>query len=97
MFTLNLRNRLIFKAADEEGAMESADFLGKRTAIKKSWGYSAGKRSSNYSEHDEHKIKSHVLRNLPKHTAVVVHCERGHQRKLLPPIEPDGQVSAWFC
>ena len=29
VFTLNLRNRLIFKAADEEGALESADFLGK--------------------------------------------------------------------
>ncbi len=27
---LNLRNRIIFKAADEEGAQESADFLGKR-------------------------------------------------------------------
>ena len=30
VFTLNLRNRLIFKAADEEGAVESADFLGKK-------------------------------------------------------------------
>ena len=29
VFTLNLRNRLIFKAADEEGALESADFIGK--------------------------------------------------------------------
>jgi type IV secretory pathway TraG/TraD family ATPase VirD4 len=96
VFTLNLRNRLIFKAADEEGAVESADFLGRQRVIKKSWGYSAGKRSSNYSEHDEHKIKPHLLRNLKKHTAVVVHCERGHRRKLLPPIEPTGQVCAWF-
>jgi hypothetical protein len=30
VFTLNLRNRLIFKAADEEGAAESADFLEKK-------------------------------------------------------------------
>ena len=30
VLSLNLRNRLIFKAADEEGALESADFLGKR-------------------------------------------------------------------
>ncbi len=96
VFTLNLRNRLIFKAADEEGAIESADFLGKRKMIKKSWGYSAGKRSSNYSEHDEHKIKPHVLRNFPKHTAVIVHCERGYRRKLLPPIDADGRVCAWF-
>jgi type IV secretory pathway TraG/TraD family ATPase VirD4 len=96
VFTLNLRNRLIFKAADEDGALESADFLGKRRAIKKSWGYSGGKMSRNYSEQDEHKIKSHDLRALPKHTAVVIHCERGHRRQLLPPIEPDGQISKWF-
>ena len=30
---LNLRNRLIFRAADEEGAVESADFLGKKRVI----------------------------------------------------------------
>jgi hypothetical protein len=96
VFTLNLRNRLVFKAADEEGAMESADFLGKRKTIKKSWGYSAGKRSSNYSEQDQHKVKPHLLRNLPKHTAVVVHCERGYRRRLLPPIEWNGTVCGWF-
>jgi Subtilase family len=31
---------------------QAADFLGKAKMIKRSWGYSAGKRSSNYSEHD---------------------------------------------
>jgi type IV secretory pathway TraG/TraD family ATPase VirD4 len=96
VFTLNLRNRLLFKAADEEGAVESADFLGKAKTIKKSWGYSAGKLSRNYSEHDEHKIKPHIFRNYPKHTAVVVHCECGYRRRVLPPIEPDGRVCAWF-
>jgi type IV secretory pathway TraG/TraD family ATPase VirD4 len=95
VFTLNLRNRLIFKAADEEGAAESSDFLGKTRMIKKSWGYSAGKRSSNYSEHDEYKIKPHVLRNLPKHAAVVVQCERGYRKRILPPIEPTGKVCSW--
>jgi type IV secretory pathway TraG/TraD family ATPase VirD4 len=96
VFTLNLRNRLIFKAADEEGALESADFLGKKRVIKKSWGYHSGKMSRNYSEHEEHKIKPHLLRNLRKHTAVVVHCEGGHRRGALPPIEPNGNVSSWF-
>jgi type IV secretory pathway TraG/TraD family ATPase VirD4 len=96
VFILNLRNRLIFKAADEEGALESADFLGKKRVIKKSWGYHSGKMSRNYSEHEEHKIKPHVLRNLPKHIAVVSHCEAGHRRKLLPPIQPNGRISAWF-
>src|SRR4029077_9617778 len=92
VFTLNLRNRLIFKAADEEGALESADFIGKRTVIKKSWGYSAGRMSRNFSEQEDHKVKAHDLRGLSKHTAVVVHCERGHRRKLLPPIQPNGEV-----
>ena len=96
VFTLNLRNRLIFRAADEEGALESADFLGKRRVIKKSWGYTGGKMSRNFSEQDEHKIKAHELRSLRKHAAVVIHCEHGHRRKMLPPIEPDGQVCAWF-
>jgi type IV secretory pathway TraG/TraD family ATPase VirD4 len=96
VFTLNLRNRLIFKAADEEGALESADFIGKAKVIKKSWGYSGGKMSRNYCEQEEHRIKPHILRTMAKHAAVVVHCERGHQRKLLPPIEPDGSVCDWF-
>lgn len=96
VFTLNLRNRLIFKAADEEGAVESADFIGKAKVIKKSWGYSNGKMSRNYSEQEEHRIKPHVLRGLPKHTAIVTHCERGNRRKLLPPVEPNGRVCGWF-
>ena len=96
VFTLNLRNRLIFKAADEEGAVESADFLGKKRMIKKSWGYHSGRISRNYSEQEEHKIKPHVLRNLPKHWCVLVHAERGHRQKLLPPLEPNGNVSPWF-
>jgi TraM recognition site of TraD and TraG len=56
VFTLNLRNRIIFKAADEEGAIESTDFLGKKRVIKKSWGYSGGRMARNYFEQEEHKI-----------------------------------------
>ena len=96
VFTLNLRNRLIFKAADEEGAVESADFLGKKLVIKKSWGYSGGKMSRNFSEHEEYRIKPYSLRSLPKHTALVAHCECGFRKKLLPPIEPTGHVCEWF-
>lgn len=96
VLTLNLRNRMIFRAADEEGANESADFLGKKKVIKKSWGYSGGRQSSSFSELEEHKIKPHILRGLPKHTAVLAHCERGFKRTLLPPIEPDGRICRWF-
>ncbi len=91
-----IRNRLIFKAAGEEGVVESADFLGKKRVIKKSWGYSGGRMSRNYSEQEEHKIKPHSLRNLGKHTAIVIHCERGDRRKLLPPVNPNSGVCDWF-
>ena len=93
---LNLRNRMIFKAADEEGAVESADFLGKRKFLKRSWGFSYGRTNSNYTEQEEHKIKPYVLRSLPKHRCVLVHSERGFRRALLPPLEPDGNISPWF-
>lgn len=96
VLVLNLRNRIIFKAADEEGAVESADFLGKKRVVKKTWGVSAGQSNRSYAEQEEHKIKTHVLRSLPKYNAVLVHCERGYKRTILPPIEPSGQVSPWF-
>lgn len=96
VLTLNLRNRMIFKAADEEGAVDSADFLGKKKVIKRSWGFSYGRTTSNYTEQEEHKIKPYVLRSLPRHTCVLVHAERGFRRRLLPPIEPTGRVSPWF-
>jgi type IV secretory pathway TraG/TraD family ATPase VirD4 len=96
VLTLNLRNRMIFKAADEDGAVESADFLGKKKFVKRTWGFSYGRTTSNYSEQEEHKIKSYELRGLRKHACVLVHCERGFKRTLLPPLDPDGKVSAWF-
>jgi hypothetical protein len=96
VLVLNLRNRIIFKAADEEDAVESADFLGKKRVVKKTWGVSAGQANRSYAEHEEHKIKPHILRALPKHNAVLVHCERGFKRTVLPPIEPNGRVSPWF-
>ncbi|MBK8000414.1 MAG: type IV secretion system DNA-binding domain-containing protein [Verrucomicrobia bacterium] len=96
VLTLNLRNRMIFRAADEQDAVQSADFLGKKRLIKRTWGYSAGKRNVNYSETEEHKIKPHLLRNLRDHECVLVHCEGGFRRVTLPPVEPDGSVAKWF-
>jgi hypothetical protein len=92
----NLRNRLIFRAADEADAVQAADFIGKKRVVKRSWGFSAGRRNVNYSETEEHKIKPHKLRNLRDHECVLVHCERGFRRVTLPPLEADGGVSKWF-
>lgn len=96
VLTLNLRNRLIFRAADEGDAVQAADFIGKKRVVKRSWGFSGGKRSVNYSETEEHKIKPHKLRNLRDHECVIVHCERGFRRVTLPPLNSDGTVAAWF-
>jgi hypothetical protein len=96
VLTLNLRNRLIFKAADEAGAVESADFLGQKKTRKVSYGYSGGSATRNYTDIEEHKIKPYQLRNLRKHQCVLVHCEQGFSRALLPPLEPDGTISKWF-
>jgi len=96
VLTLNLRNRLIFRAADEADAVQAADFIGKKRVIKRSWGFSAGRRNVNYSETEEHRIKPHKLRNLRDHKCVLVHCERGFRCVTLPPLEPDGTVSSWY-
>lgn len=96
VLTLNLRNRLSFRAADEADAVQAADFIGKKRVIKRSWGFSAGKRTVNYSETEEHKIKPHKLRNLRDHECVIVHCESGFRRVTLPPLESDGSTAKWF-
>lgn len=96
VLTLNLRNRMIFRCADEADAVQAADFLGKKRVVKRSWGYTAGKQTVNYSQDEEHKIKPHKLRNLRDHECVLVHCERGFRRVTLPPLEPDGNVARWF-
>ena len=97
VLTLNLRNRLIFRAADEADAVQAADFIGKKRVVKRSWGFQRrSRRNVNYSETEEHKIKPHKLRNLRDHECVLVHCERGFRRVTLPPLEADGGVSKWF-
>ena len=96
MLTLNLRNRIIFKAADEAGALESANFLGQRKVRQKTVGTSGGQVSHSYTNVEEHKIKPYQLRHLRKHQCILVHCEKGFQKTVLPPLEPDGNISKWF-
>ncbi len=96
VLTLNLRNRMIFKAADEAGAVESADFLGQRKVQQKTHGFSGGTTTRSYTSVEEHKIKPYELRHLKKHQCVLVHCERGIKRTVLPPIESDGKISPWY-
>ena len=91
-----LKNRRIFRAADEDGAIESANFLGQKLVIKKTWGFAQGRKTYHYSEQEEHKLKPHELRGLAKHTCILVHAELGFRKTLIRPIEPDGTVCEWF-
>ena len=96
VFTLNLRNRLIFRAADEDDARASAEFLGKKKVMKRSWTTTDGKRSQTWSEDEEYRVKPHELRALRKHQCYVVHSDKGYHKRTLPPLEPDGSISKWF-
>ena len=85
-----------FPRCDEADAIQAADFIGKKRVVKRSWGFSAGRRNVNDSETEEHKIKPHKFPNLRDHECVLVHYERGFRRVTLPPLEFDGSVSRWF-
>ena len=96
VLTLNLRNRMIFTAADEDDAKASAEFIGKKTVKTKSWTWSNGKRSETLTESEDYRIKPTELRKLRKHRCVIVHADGRFRKRTLPPLEPDGTVSRWF-
>ncbi|MDF9828541.1 hypothetical protein M2447_002665 [Ereboglobus sp. PH5-10] len=96
VFIANMANRIMFKAADEESAKIAADTLGKKKYKKRTYGYSAGKRTTSFSEEEKYYIEPHEFRRLRKFQAVVQHCEAGFRRVVLPPREADGRVCEWF-
>lgn len=96
VFLLNLRNRMIFTAADEDDARSSAEFLGKKKIYEYSDTSGDGRRSRTRHRKDVHRVEIHRLRELRSHECILVHAEHGPRRCILPPIEPDGSVSPWF-
>jgi type IV secretory pathway TraG/TraD family ATPase VirD4 len=85
VFLLNLGNKIYFTAADRQSSEMIADSIGKHTIKKRTYGRSLGKSNTSWTEQDEHHIKPHVLRALPKHTAIIKHCERPFRRIFLAP------------
>ncbi len=99
VLALNFRTRLIFRAADMEGATASADFIGKKKVWKKStsskpWG--SGGTTHSRREDEDYKVKPSVLMNLRDHTAVIVHPSKRFIRKLVTPVDGTGRVAKWF-
>ena len=96
VYTLNLRTRLIFKAADELDAKASADFISKEATPERSTTAQAGVVSESLRMIDEYRIKPSRLMRLRQHQCVIVHPEDRYRKVTLPPREADGTVSKWY-
>jgi TraM recognition site of TraD and TraG len=81
VLVLNLRNRMIFRAADAECAKQSAEFIGKKLVNRRS--RSVGSRGVTYSyqQTEDYKYHPFKLRELPIYRAVLVHTGRPGQFK----------------
>jgi hypothetical protein len=96
VFIANMANRVTFCAADEESAKIAADTLGKRKSKRRTYGWSAGKRTTSWTDEDRYWFEPHQLRKLGKFEAVVQHCGGGFRRVTLPPLGPDGRTPPWY-
>jgi hypothetical protein len=85
VFLLNLGNKIYFTAADQQASIMIADSIGKLVIRKRTYGRSGGKSNTSWTEQDEYLIKPHELRALPKHVAIIKHCERPYKRARLEP------------
>jgi hypothetical protein len=93
---LNLRNRIIFRAADKSCAESSADFIGRRMQWKKSYTRGKNNTSTTRSREEEYFVKPYELMSLPKFTAIVKHCEKGFHKTKVHPIDPEGKTPQWY-
>ncbi|MEO0510830.1 MAG: type IV secretion system DNA-binding domain-containing protein [Verrucomicrobiota bacterium] len=96
VLSLNLRSRLIFRAADLEGAQASADFVGKRTIWKRTRSSKPlGSVTTSRREEQEYYVTPEKLLRLGNHTAVIVHPSKRFLRKKMKPLDGTGKVYPW--
>ena len=96
VFIANMANRVTFCAADEESAKIAADTLGKRKSKRRTYGWSAGKRTVSWMDEDRYWLEPHELRKLRTFQAVVQHAAGGFRKVNLPPMGADGKTPAWY-
>ncbi len=85
VFLLNLGNQIHFTAADNQASEMIADALGRHTIKQLTQGRTVGGNTLNWKDEDEHWIKPHELRALPKHFAIIKHCEKPFRQIYLGP------------
>ena len=97
VLTLNMRTRLIFKAAEHEGATLSAEFIGKKE-IWKTTKTSSGYDRTSYTKRkeEEYKIKPTKLMSLGDHVAIIVHPSKKWIKKKIAPLNGKGKVYDWY-
>ncbi len=97
ILNLNLRSRLIFRAAENEGATISANFIGKKRVWKKTISSKAfGSRTTSRRQEQEYLVHPTALELLKDHVALVVHPSKKFLKKRLASKEADGTTSKWF-
>lgn len=96
IFIANMANRVTFCAADEDSAKIAADTLGQRKAKRRTFGYTAGKRTTSWTDEDRYWFEPYQLRKLRKFEAVVQHCNGAFRKVTLPPRGVDGKEPTWY-
>jgi hypothetical protein len=98
----NLCTRFYFKPADAEDALQTADFLGKKT-ITRRYRANVGVITAGNSGNQEevHRVKPDKLRQLPDFTCYVVHpsptsFSAPYRRVRMAPILGNGRLPSWY-
>ncbi len=96
VFALNLRTRIAFRAADEDDAVATAQFIGKHKVRRREVTTDGSKRRTSEREEEAYRVEPSELRQLAPHQAVVVHPTRGFRKRILPPMDDQGRLPSWF-
>jgi hypothetical protein len=93
---LNLRNRVVFRAADETCAKETAEFIGRRLEPRRTTTTGRGGRSTSLASEEGFRVRPHTLRSLPDFGALVMHATGTWRALRLPPLGADGKPPSWW-
>jgi len=97
VLTLNMRTRFIFRAADQEGATASADFIGKKQFWKQTKTSRPFKPTTiSKRKEQEHYIKTSELMKLKDHTPIIAHPSKQFIKKKVAPLNGKGKIYEWY-